>query len=183
MSLHNPFLSFQVVLLLVLLLLRKFVPGGKIRCLKQGLEENHQNTDYYFLFYGHYSQNLLQRVMLKQKTFLLQFNCSTPGLAFTLTNVVFIYTLFFHQLACQYLLVEMCQLLDLITTNCKLKAHVHAMWVLLVIITVDCKLRHFSSCEKNSDKQNNKIMNTVASYADQLLTDEVIDHGHSAVFQ
>lgn len=57
------------------------------------------------------------------------------------------------------------------------------MWVLLVIITVDCKVRDFSSCEKNSDKQNNKIRNTVASYADQLLTDEVIDHGHSAVFQ
>lgn len=106
--------------------------------------------------------------MLK-KPFLLQFNCSTPGLAFTLTNVVFIYSLFFHQLACQYLLVEMCQLLDLITTNCKLKTHVQALWVLLVIITVDCKRRHFSSCEKNSDRQNNKIMNTVASHADQLL--------------
>lgn len=87
--------------------------------------------------------------------------------------------LFFHQLACQYLLVEMCQLLDLITKNCKLKTHVQAMWVLLVIITVDCKLRHFSSCEKNSDRQNNKIKNTVASYAGQLLTDEVIDHQRS----
>lgn len=57
------------------------------------------------------------------------------------------------------------------------------MWVLLVIITVDCKLRHFSSCEKNSDRQNSKMINTVASLADQPLTVEVIDHGCSAVLQ
>lgn len=57
------------------------------------------------------------------------------------------FTFILTSLPCQYMLVEMCQLLNPITRSRKLETHVQKMCVLLGVITADCKHKPVSLCE------------------------------------